>query len=148
MQSFSAAITTENSGYIWISEEISLSLTPVFLLTAIATILLLLSGRMARIADRFILEDSAASATESRIMKALLRRMRLIQSAILCAVCAGLLISTVVVLIFVSDTIVSDLSVAIAGSFIAAMGFIWLALVLFLAEISYAAARTARDLTD
>ena len=148
MQAFSTNITNETSGYLWISEEISLSLTPVFLLTAIATILMLLSGRMARISDRFITEDSVASATASRIMKALLRRMRLIQAAILCAVCAGLLISTVVVLIFVSDTLVGDLSAAIAGSFIAAMGFIWLALVLFLVEISYAAARTAGDLTD
>jgi len=82
------------------------------------------------------------------MMKGLLLRMRLTQSAILCAVAAGLLISMVVVLIFLSDTILGDLSAAIMVAFIAAMGFIWLALALFLVEISYAAARTARDLID
>ncbi len=148
MQSFGAPITTETPGYMWISGEISLAITPVFLLTAIVTILLLLSGRMARIADRFITEDSAASEMESQMMKGLLRRMRLTQSAIVCAVCAGLLISMVVVLIFLSDTILGDLSLAIMGSFIAAMGFIFLSLVLFLVGISYAADRTARDLID
>lgn len=148
MKSFSAHVTSETPGYMWISEEISLAITPVFLLSAIATILLLLSGRMGRIADRFITGDSTASEAETRRMKTLLRRMRLMQSAIVCAVCAGLLISSVVVLIFLSDTILSDLSGLIAGVFIAAMALIWLALILFLAEITYAAAHTARDLTD
>ena len=148
MQSFGAPITTETPGYMWISGEISLAITPVFLLTAIVTILLLLSGRMARIADRFVTEDSTTSETDAHMMKGLLLRMRLTQSAILCAVAAGLLISMVVVLIFLSDTILGDLSAAIMVAFIAAMGFIWLALALFLVEISYAAARTARDLID
>ena len=93
------AITTETPGYMWISEEIGLAITPVFLLTAIVTILLLLSGRMARIADRFVTEDSTTSETDAHMMKGLLLRMRLTQSAILCAVAAGLLISMVVVLI-------------------------------------------------
>lgn len=145
MQSFGAQIATDAPGYMWISEEIRLAIAPVFLLT---TILLLLAGRMGRIADRFIADSSAPSETEIRVMKVLLRRMRLIQSAILCTVCAGLLISTVVVLIFLSDTFLGDLSAAIAWSFIAAMGFIWITFILFLVEISYATARTARDLND
>lgn len=148
MNSFSAHVTSETPGYMWISEEISLAITPVFLLTAIATILLLLSGRMGRIADRFIAEDNTASEAESRRMKILLRRMRLMQSAIMCAVCAGLLISSAVVLIFLSDTILSDLSGLIAVVFIAAMALIWLALILFLVEHAIASRQTIRDLTD
>jgi hypothetical protein len=140
--------TISTPGYLWISEEISLALAPVFLLSAIATILILLSGRMGRIADRFNIEENQGAKSRSQTMKVLLRRMRLIQSAILSAVLAGLSISTVTVLIFLSDTIVKDLSAVIVTVFIASMGFIWISLVLYLIEVSYSAARTARDLSD
>lgn len=139
---------TEVLGYLWVAEEISLAIAPVFLLTAIATFLVLFSGRIGRIADRFAIEQGAVQGPLSPRAKALLRRMRIIQSAIICAVSAGLLISTVVILIFLSDTILGNMSTLIAIFFVAAIGFIWLSLLLFLAEISYAAAHTTRDISD
>lgn len=131
--------------YIWIAEEIRLAVAPVFLLTAIATILTLFSSRMGRIADRL---DTRADDAPQTATPVLLRRLRLVQWAILTAVAAGLAVCAVVVLIFLSDTVLGDLSGAIATLFILAMALVSVALLLFLAEVSYAAARVSRDLSD
>jgi multidrug efflux pump subunit AcrB len=130
-----------------IARVIQLAVAPVFLLTAIGTILSVLSGRLARIVDRArVLVERASRATpdgRSSIqaeIEVLLRRRRLVNLAITSGTTAALLVCVLIASAFVGYLVGANFSTFLAVLFIAAMGAFVVALVLFLREILMAVA--------
>jgi transposase InsO family protein len=125
-----------------VAHVIQLSVAPVFLLTAVGTILGVLSTRLGRIVDRYRLvgERSEAAAPDRRArleaeLALLLRRRRLVQLAITCGTATALMVCTVIATAFLGYIFGWKVSGALAVLFIVAMGFFVGALVLFLAEV-------------
>lgn len=125
-----------------IARVIQLAVAPVFLLTAIGTILSVLSGRLARIVDRArVLVDGSGSRPEpERVgireeVQTLLRRRRLVNLAITSGTTAALLVCVLIASAFVGYLAGADLSALLAVLFIAAMTAFVAALLLFLREI-------------
>lgn len=125
-----------------IAHVIQLSVAPVFLLTAVAGMLGVLTNRLARIVDRSRkIEDDLAGQESWRQdllhqwLKDFARRARLISHAIgLCIGCA-LLIGSVVVVLFMSSIFGLNLGGLVATMFIAAMVSLITGLLFFLREI-------------
>lgn len=149
----SAAARTIESGpmethFADISRVIQLAVAPVFLLTAITTLINALNSRLARIIDRrrVVLRQTGSSADapeNSGLELAMLeRRSRLVYLAIFFAVLSALLVCLVVAGAFVGALIQTDLSRAVAALFILCMLTMIVAFSLFLREI-YLAVRTA-----
>jgi putative copper export protein len=109
-----------------IVREIELSLTPVFVLTALGALLAFAGARLDRILDD---PDSGAA------------RRRLIRWAIGCFTVAAILVCGIVCLIFVQDYVPPNLTLPIAGLFIATMALIAAGLVCALREIGLEASR-------
>lgn len=132
-----------------ISHVIQLAVAPVFLLTAIATLINALNTRLGRIVDRRRVvqermracEPGEAAAAETEIAN-LQRRTRLIYFAIFCAVLSALLVCLVVAGAFLGALLGIDLARSVATVFIAAMLAMISGLSLFLREV-YLAVRTA-----
>lgn len=125
-----------------ISEVIRLAVAPVFLLTAIATLVNAMNTRLIRVVDRRRLlqdriKDAAADAKES--MRAdlglMIRRSRLIYLAILFAILAALLICIVVAGAFLGALVTIDVARAVAVCFIVAMSALIISLGMFLREV-------------
>jgi MFS family permease len=127
---------------VGISRTIQLAVAPVFLLTALGTILGVLSTRLGRVVDRVRVLSAklpglaAPDAEPLRAELALLsRRRRLVNHAITCAVIAALLVCLVIAVAFVGFTFGTDYSLLMAWLFVAAMAAFIGALLLFLLEI-------------
>lgn len=122
-----------------ISRVIQLAVAPVFLLTAIATLVATLNNRLGRIVDRrrAVLERAAAAPGEvSEDELALLsRRASLVYLSIFAAVLAALFICLVVVGAFLAALVATDLSRSVAALFILSMLALVVALSLFLREV-------------
>jgi hypothetical protein len=125
-----------------IAKVIQLSVAPVFLLTAVGTVLAVLSTRLARVVDR--VRVVAARIEEGREgrrtrfdaeLALLLRRRKLVNRAITSGVAAALLVCLVIVAAFVGFLAEVDLATVIASLFIGAMLAFVLALLLFLREV-------------
>ncbi|MBK9029029.1 MAG: DUF2721 domain-containing protein [Propionivibrio sp.] len=132
-----------------IARVIQLAVAPVFLLTAIATLISAMNTRLGRIVDRRrviqtrLKERKESDQPEARNELAkLARRTRLVYYSIFCAVFAALLVCLVVAGAFLGALIAVNLSRMVATLFIAAMLAIIAALGLFLREI-YLAVRAA-----
>jgi hypothetical protein len=130
-----------------IARVIQLAVAPVFLLTAIGTILSVLSGRLARIVDRArVLVERVASLSGERAASAsgeldvLLRRRRLVNAAITAGTISALLVCVLIATAFVGYLVGADFSIALAVLFIGAMAAFVTALLLFLREIFIAVA--------
>ncbi|MFT6657873.1 DUF2721 domain-containing protein [Maritalea sp.] len=128
-----------------IAQEIQLSVAPVFLLTAIAAFLTVLSNRMARATDQareIILSPSKGELGELEldIAARLKRKLKLLQWGVACVVTAGFLVCLVVISIFIGDYLAPDLSMLIAVMFIAAMLLISAGFAFFLTEIGISSA--------
>jgi shikimate kinase len=132
-----------------ISHVIQLAVAPVFLLTAIATLINALNSRLGRIVDRrrvvqermHTREPGEAEAAQTEIAN-LHRRTRLIYLAIFCAVLSALLVCLVVAGAFLGALLGIDLARSVATVFIGAMLAMISGLSLFLREV-YLAVRTA-----
>jgi hypothetical protein len=132
-----------------ISHVIQLAVAPVFLLTAIATLINALNTRLGRIVDRRRVvqeslhkrEPGEAEAAVTEIGN-LQRRTRLIYYAIFCAVLSALLVCLVVAGAFLGALLGIDLARSVATVFIGAMLAMISGLSLFLREV-YLAVRTA-----
>ncbi|MFA4968398.1 MAG: DUF2721 domain-containing protein [Sulfuritalea sp.] len=132
-----------------ISHVIQLAVAPVFLLTAIATLINALNTRLGRIVDRrrvvqerlHTREPAEAEMAATEIGN-LQRRTRLIYYAIFCAVLSALLVCLVVAGAFLGALLGIDLARSVATVFIAAMLAMISGLGLFLREV-YLAVRTA-----
>ena len=129
-----------------IARVIQLAVAPVFLLTAIATLISAMNTRLGRIVDRrrviqTRLKESDQPEARNELAK-LARRTRLIYYSIFWAVFAALLVCLVVAGAFLGSLIAVNLPRMVATLFIAAMLAIIAALGLFLREI-YLAVRAA-----
>jgi hypothetical protein len=127
---------------------------PVFLMTAIATLIATLNVRLGRIVDRQrTVQESAAvaanfdAAARQREFALLARRVHLSYLAILAAVTAGLFICLVVALAFVGVLFDMDLARVLAVLFILAMVSLITSLTVFLREI-YVAVSTRQRLSS
>lgn len=125
-----------------ISEVIRLAVAPVFLLTAIATMVNAMNTRLVRVVDRRrVMQDRVKESGEppqeklKDELRLLIRRSRLIYLAILFAVLAALLICIVVAGAFLGALIAVDVARGVAICFILAMSAMIISLGLFLREV-------------
>lgn len=125
-----------------IGHVIQLAVAPVFLLTAVATLISSLNVRLGRIVDRRrTLDDSIPRCTpeareSARTELAILsRRIRLVYFAIFAAVLGALLVCCVVAGAFVGALTATDLSRLVAVLFVLAMLAIIVSLSMFLREV-------------
>lgn len=121
---------------------IQLSIAPVFLLTGVATLLGVLSNRLGRTIDRGrVLEALLETADAARIARmhdelaVLSRRAKIIYRAIATGVITALLICSVIGSLFISAFTRVDVTLVVAGFFIAAMAALVSTLLLFLREV-------------
>jgi hypothetical protein len=132
-----------------IAHVIQLSVAPVFLLTAISTLIGGMNTRLGRIIDRRRVvterhESSDNTLADSQELQLLAKRRHLIYLAILFAVIAALLVCFVVAGAFLGALVAIDLSRLVAAFFILAMGAMIAALSLFLREIYLAVSAGSR----
>ncbi|MGE5097739.1 MAG: DUF2721 domain-containing protein [Betaproteobacteria bacterium] len=129
-----------------IARVIQLAIAPVFLLTAIATIINVLITRLARAVDRrrvveehlpeYMAERREQAAFELRMLN---RRITLVIWASALAVLSALMVCLLIGVAFVGAFIATDLSRPVAILFTAAVGGLTGCLMIFLREISIAA---------
>ena len=124
-----------------ISRVIQLAVAPVFLLTAIATLISAMNGRLGRIVDRrrvvlARLGDASQPPRDAKgELELLERRSRLVYHAIFFAVLSALLVCLVVAGAFIGALVATDLSRVVAGLFVLSMFAMVTALSLFLREV-------------
>lgn len=125
-----------------ITRVIQLAVAPVFLLTAIATMINALNSRLGRIVDRRrVVQDRLQTRSPGKVesgeweIRLLVRRSRLVYYAIFCAVLSALLVCLVVAGAFLGALLGVDLARGVAALFIAAMMAMIAALGLFLREV-------------
>jgi hypothetical protein len=113
---------------VTVAHAIQLAVAPVFLLSGIGAILVVMTNRLGRIIDRArVLEDRLAGASpEFRAplhadLATLSRRAKLISCAITLCTVTALLVCTVIAMLFLSAFLRFDASVPVALLFIAAM---------------------------
>lgn len=130
-----------------IADTIQVSLTPVFVLVAIASILNFLTARLGRVVDRSrLLQELYATTTGEEHdlivneIRSLAKRIELAGRAILLLVLSGLTIGTTVVVLFVGGMTDTNVDQLAATTFIIAIGFLLAGLVTFLRETREASA--------
>ncbi len=125
-----------------IANVIQLAVAPVFLLTAVGSLLGVLTNRLARAVDRArrlegelgALSGDALAQTQFQL-QVLSRRARWTNRAITCCTGAALLVCLEVAALFVGVFLDTDLSTLAGSLFIAAMVTLTLGLVSFLREV-------------
>jgi hypothetical protein len=134
-----------------VARLIQLAVAPVFLLTAVGTIIGVLSTRLGRAVDRTRLLEDRLRQLQPEGQKAvrweldlLSRRVRLVYGAIVLAVLCALFVGLLIAVAFVDAFIAIDLSRFIGLLFIGAMLAFILALLVFLREI-FLAVTAARN---
>jgi hypothetical protein len=131
-----------------ISHLIQLAVAPVFLLTAVGTLLGVLSNRLGRVVDRIRVLDALDGldvkqrANVDSELALLSRRMRLVYTAMAAAVFCALFVGLLMVAAFLDAFIVADLWQAVGVLFIAAMLAFIGSLCVFLREIFLAVTST------
>ena len=125
-----------------IAHVIQLSVAPVFLLTGIAGLLNVLTGRLSRIIDRgrelersLLVDDASVHAAIHDMLKILSIRARWINIAISLCVGSAILVAVVIMVLFASAFFARNSTGALAGLFITAMVALICGLVFFLREI-------------
>ena len=102
-----------------LARAIQLSVAPVFLLTAIASLLGVISNRLARVLDR---AQRLQSVTDEAMDLSLLkRRMTLLTRASEAVTTTGVLVAAVVAVTFISAIAVIDLTAIVVPLFVVAM---------------------------
>ena len=130
-----------------IAQTIQLALAPVFVLVAISNILNLLSTRLSRVVDRSRALQGRHAETEGadhdmvvREIRMIDRRINLIGRSMRSLVVGSLAIGLTVALLFLEELAGLDLQRVAAGTFMASIGLLMWALVLFLRETQTASA--------
>ena len=124
-----------------ISHVIQLSVAPVFLLTAIATMINAMNSRLGRIVDRrrrvfdHVNGEQELSDSAKRELLLLQRRSHLAYLGIFFAVLSALLVCLVIVGAFVGALVAQDLTKTVAIVFILALLSMIVALGFFLREV-------------
>jgi len=134
-----------------VARLIQLAIAPVFLLTAVGTMIGVLSTRLGRAVDRSrALEDRLRQMQPEgqklarEELAVLSRRVRLVYGAIVLAVICALFVGLLIAVAFVDAFIEVDLSKFIGLLFIGAMVAFIFSLLVFLREI-FLAVTSARD---
>jgi hypothetical protein len=125
-----------------IAGAIQLAVAPVFMLTAIGTLITALNNRLGRAVDRrrdledkmprLSVEEGHAAREE---LATIARRIRFAYFAILSSVVSGLFVCLVIATVFFDAFVEADLSRPIGAMFSAAVVAVIMALLLFLHEI-------------
>ena len=132
-----------------LANAIQLAMAPVFLLTGIAALLSVMTGRLARIIDRgrafadgkvFVSQDNVLIALERQTLEP---RRRLTSVAITATTIAALLVCMVIAGLFVEVVLETPLEWLISAFFAAAMFALVVGLAVFLREV-HIAMRTVR----
>ena len=140
-----------------IARIIQLAVAPVFLLTAIGTILSALNNRLGRIVDRRrvledrlrtpVAEDAARMKEDVKELNLLAQRIRLIYHAIMLAVLCALFVCLLVAGAFLGVFITTDVAKVVGTLFILAMFALIGSLGMFLREIFLAVKGGRHQLT-
>jgi len=135
-----------------VTRLVQLAIAPVFLLTAVGTIIGVLSNRLGRVVDRSrALEDRLRQLSPEgqkavrEELHVLARRVRLVYASIALSVICALFVGLLIAVAFVDAFVALDLSKFIGLLFIGAMLAFILSLMVFLREIFLAVA-SARSL--
>lgn len=125
-----------------VARVIQLSVAPVFLLTALGTLLGVFSTRLGRVVDRArrLMEqlDVLPEAQRARVhaeLLIMLRRRKLVNVAIGSATAAALMVCLLIAVAFTGSVLGRDPSHAMAALFVAAMVAFTVALLSFLYEV-------------
>ncbi len=136
-----------------ITHVITLAIAPVFLLTAVGTLMGVLANRLARIVDRIrILEDKLHELGLGELMPArnelenLRQRLRLIYSAVASAVFCALFVGLLIIVAFIDAFMSINLAKVVGLLFVMAMVAFIGSLVVFLREIFLAVANTRKSM--
>ena len=137
---------TVDAHIIDITRVIQLAIAPVFLLSAIATIINVLITRLSRAVDRRRTVEEHLSVYQDEHLEQAITELRMLQKrvtlvlwALTLAVLAALLVCLLVGTAFAGAYVGMDLSRPVAALFVAAVLALTLCLLLFLREISVAA---------
>lgn len=121
---------------------IQLAVAPVFLLSGVGTVLMVLTGRLARIIDRArLLEDRLHEHPDTyreemeREMSLLSHRARMVNIALTFATTSALLVCLVIALLFVGSAMKIEVEAVISIMFVGAMLALIASLAIFLREI-------------
>jgi hypothetical protein len=130
-----------------VAHVIQLAVAPVFLLTAIGTLLNVMANRLSRVIDRArALEAKLELASPESVvaihahLATLSRRAKFIGSAITLCTATALLVCTVIAILFSGNFLHFDISIPVALLFILAMLLLVLGLLSFLREVFIATA--------
>jgi len=125
-----------------ITRAIQLAVAPVFLLTAIGTLINALMGRLGRAVDRRRKLEELLSAFEgetrdsmNRELEVLARRIKLVLWAMAFAVFSALLVCVLIGTAFLGAFVALDLSEPVAALFVLAIGALTVCLLAFLREV-------------
>jgi hypothetical protein len=125
-----------------VAHAIQLAIAPVFLLTAVGSLLGVITNRLARVIDRArMLEAKLEAASPENApairshLKVLSRRARYINIAITACTVAALLVCAVIAILFFGSYIDFDSRTAVSLSFILAMLALMIGLLCFLQEV-------------
>jgi hypothetical protein len=129
-----------------ITRTIQLAVAPVFLLTAIGTLLNALTGRLGRAVDRRRKLEELLGAFEGethasmeRELLVLAKRVKLVLWAMASAVFSALLVCVLIGTAFLGAFVALDLSRPVAALFVMAIAALTLCLLAFLREVFLAA---------
>jgi hypothetical protein len=131
-----------------VAHAIQLAIAPVFLLTGVASLLVVLTNRLGRIIDRARLLEHKHLETDTGEHRALLgsdlhmlkRRARYMNRAISLCTFAALLVCVLIAVLFISEILSPSVSRLVAGLFVAIMVSLILGLVSFMREVQLATA--------
>lgn len=136
-----------------ITHVIQLAIAPVFLLTAVGSIIGVMVNRLARIVDRIrVLEEMLRDANTEELKKEqdelalLARRLRLIYLAVTCAVFCALFVGLLISVAFIDAIMTINLAKMVALLFVCAMLSFIASLIIFLREIFLAVAITRKTM--
>lgn len=125
-----------------VAHGIQLALAPVFLLTAIAGMIGVLTGRLARIIDRgraveSTLEAGSSAHTEDLRgeLPTLHRRAKLVNVSLGVFAGSAICVGITTAALFLSEVSRLHASSLVAGTFLGALGLFMLGLLLYLAEV-------------
>ena len=134
-----------------ITHVIALAIAPVFLLTAVGTLMGVLANRLARIVDRIrVLEDRLHEVDLAQLRPAreeldsLRRRLRLIYFAVAFAVFSALFVGLLIIVAFIGALMSVNLATFVGLLFVMAMLAFIGSLLVFLREIFLAVANTRK----
>ena len=136
-----------------ITHVITLAIAPVFLLTAVGTLIGVLANRLARIVDRIrVLEDLLHEIGLEELMPArdeldsLRQRLRLIYFAVASAVFCALFVGLLIIVAFIDAFMSINLAKFVGILFIMAMVAFIGSLIVFLREIFLAVVSTRKSM--